>query len=268
MLIDSFIFGGEIDMLEFRMKLLWDHVDKFVIVEADKSHSGKPKAFHFSTYKPDFSWAADKIVYMPIEVDVFDLNLDAPRPSEFDFEHYSWKIENRQRSAIIDACKYFSDSDILMLSDADEIPSHMAMEFRKKNNLVYPMACDQMIIPYSLNYHRPDIGWRGTVMCDLGYARSVGTQALRNMRQEFSPLPGGGWHLTYFGGVDQVKLKIQSYAHQENNREEFIDEGKIHSAILSGGSLFNESSNNIRIDPHTFFPSYFLEHAPRKWMEK
>lgn len=264
MIIDSFIFHNESDMLEFRLKLLWDVVDKFVIIEADRAFSGKIKPFNFITDKHRFDWAKEKIVYMPINVDVFDLNLDAPPPEKWDDDHFSWRIENRQRTAIIDACKYFSNTDILMVSDCDEIPSAQAVEFRKNNNLMYPMTCDQFIIPYKLNYMRPDMGWRGTVMCDLSYARQVGTQTLRNERQRYSPFPKGGWHLSYFGGADMIRNKIECFAHQEINRDEFKDIDHINDCIKWGKSLLKEDVSLDIIDA-SFYPQYFLDKVPKEW---
>jgi len=249
MIIDSFIFNDELEMLSFRLKYLWDVVDKFVIVEADNTFSGKEKSFNFSN--GDFKWAMDKIVYFPIRIDT-DAN--------------PWVVEHRQRRAIIDACHGFSDIDILMLSDIDEIPSTQAVEFRRDNALLYPLTCDQLVIPYKLDFCREDIGWRGTIMCDLGYAREMGTQTLRNMRQQFSPFPQGGWHLTYFGGLEQIVSKVKSYSHQENNKEEFLEGGHISKCIETGSSLFKENAATgmTRVDK-SFYPTNFIDKAPEGW---
>ena len=41
----------------------------------------------------------------------------------------SWKIENLQRNYIQDACKEFSQEDIILISDLDEIPSINKIKF-------------------------------------------------------------------------------------------------------------------------------------------
>ena len=44
MLIDSFLFFNETELVELRNKYLNKIVDQFVIVEADITHQGKKKA--------------------------------------------------------------------------------------------------------------------------------------------------------------------------------------------------------------------------------
>ena len=43
MIIDSFLFNDEKELLELRLKVLYDYVDKFVIVECDHTFNGESK---------------------------------------------------------------------------------------------------------------------------------------------------------------------------------------------------------------------------------
>ena len=47
MLIDSFLFFNETELVELRIKYLNNIVDYFVIVEADITHQGKKKDWNF-----------------------------------------------------------------------------------------------------------------------------------------------------------------------------------------------------------------------------
>ena len=47
MIYDCFNFFNELDLLEIRFYTLYEVVDKFVIVESNKTHSGIPKDFNF-----------------------------------------------------------------------------------------------------------------------------------------------------------------------------------------------------------------------------
>lgn len=265
MLIDATMINDELDILEFRLKYLYDHVDCFVVVEADRTHSGEKKKLNFFNNKERFDWAKDKIIYHPIEIDVTGLDFSY-KPTEFDFEAPQWKVENQQRNAIIEACKDFSDDDILMLSDCDEIPSIESVEFRKKHNIQNPMACDQRIVPFFLNYVRDDIGWRGTIMANLGYARKMTTQGMRNKRIHYSPFPCGGYHLTYFGGAEQIRKKIQSFAHQELNKEEYLDIDRIDNLTRIGTGIFpDDDGQPLRKVDKSFYPVEFLKHALESW---
>ena len=51
MLIDSFLFFQEYDLLEIRLKYLYDHVDLFVIVESGQSYNGVKKKFNFDFHE-------------------------------------------------------------------------------------------------------------------------------------------------------------------------------------------------------------------------
>ena len=47
MLIDSFLFFNEAELVELRIKYLNNLVDYFVVVEADITHQGKKKGWNF-----------------------------------------------------------------------------------------------------------------------------------------------------------------------------------------------------------------------------
>ena len=53
-IFDCFIFNHEIELLEIRLNILNDYVDKFVITEGDMTFSGFPKESHFLNNKKDF----------------------------------------------------------------------------------------------------------------------------------------------------------------------------------------------------------------------
>ena len=46
-IFDCFIFFNEFDLLEIRLTELYDHVDYFVMAEANTTHTGNPKPFYF-----------------------------------------------------------------------------------------------------------------------------------------------------------------------------------------------------------------------------
>ena len=63
---DCCIFFNEIDLLQIRLKELYDYVDHFVIVEAEETHRGVPKPLHFPANQHLFAKYLDKIIYVPI----------------------------------------------------------------------------------------------------------------------------------------------------------------------------------------------------------
>ena len=59
---DCFNFFNELDILELRLNTLYDHVDFFVIVESDVTHSGESKKFFYEENIERFSKFSDKIL--------------------------------------------------------------------------------------------------------------------------------------------------------------------------------------------------------------
>ena len=48
MIIDAFTFFNEKELVELRVKYLSDVVDRFLIIEADVTHTGKKKTLELS----------------------------------------------------------------------------------------------------------------------------------------------------------------------------------------------------------------------------
>ena len=108
---DCFTFYNEFELLELRLKSLWDIVDYFVIVEADKNHTNKPKPFYFAERKDEFKEFLPKIRNIQLNVDI-------------DYKGVGdWSIENGQRNGILYGLSDAAPDDLIFISDADEIPA-------------------------------------------------------------------------------------------------------------------------------------------------
>jgi beta-1,4-mannosyl-glycoprotein beta-1,4-N-acetylglucosaminyltransferase len=264
MLIDACIINDELDMLEFRLKYLYDYVDWFIIIEADITHSGKPKALNFLENKDRFKWAMDKIIYHAVKINTEGLDFSY-KPKEFDFDAPQWRVENHQRNAIMAASKDFSDDDIIMISDCDEIPTRQNVEWRRNHKVENPYALDQRIVAFYLNYTRDDIGWRGTIISTMKQMRNHTPQGLRNLRMRLYPMPYGGYHFTYFGGAEQIRKKIQSFAHQENNKEEYLDLKRIEELTKNGKGIFPDNGQPLKKVGAEFYPTDMIKLFPSEW---
>ena len=262
MVIDAFIFYQEFEMLDFRLKLLYPHVDKFVIVEADKTFSGLDKPFYYEQNKERYAWASDKIVYFKLCCDISTLKLTTA-PTEFQPNHDCWQIEYAQRNAIVPACKDLADDALLIMGDVDEIPSLEAIEWARQNGGQLPAVGLQHFFYYDLRHLRDD-GWLGSIFSTLRYARSVGTQELRNHRNVITRISNAGWHLSYFADADAIVKKIEAFSHQELNIPAFKDRDYINRCRSDGADLFKRGTKTTRVAPE-FFPSYFKDTAPQHW---
>lgn len=110
---DSFIFFNELDLLQIRLSVLAPHVDRFVLVEATHSFQGQTKPLYFEKNRQRFAPFLDKIEH--VVVDNFP---DAASP---------WDREHFQRDAILRGLASCADDDLVIISDADEIPRPQAI---------------------------------------------------------------------------------------------------------------------------------------------
>ncbi len=117
-IIDTFIFFNETDILDLRLSLLHDHVDKFVIIESKKTFTNKDKELNFYKQKEKYKKYLNKIVY--IVCDSFPTDLTAP---ESRFNTPEFKRELYQRDFCIPKLKMLglNDHDIVLVGDVDEI---------------------------------------------------------------------------------------------------------------------------------------------------
>lgn len=136
---DCFNFFNELDILEIRLNILYEHVDYFVIVESSVTHSGESKPFYFEDNKERFSKFLDKIISYKIYDTPFDfVNLPETNNVELNNVFNSIKVQtnrfNRnyqqdygrdffQKESVRRALINCNDEDIIIISDADEIPN-------------------------------------------------------------------------------------------------------------------------------------------------
>lgn len=214
MIYDCFTLRDELDLLELRLDILDDVVDKFVISEANYTHKGYTKPYHFLENRERFSKWADKIIYLPVDFEdtITDRGINFHRKNEIKQEQ--WLLENQQRDAILYGLEECNDDDIVFVGDLDEIPN--LQNFPDKINgavsfvqtFYYYYADNKSIGP-------KDEYWVGTVAANYKFLKSVSPQYLRDNRWSFTPFYNGGWHWSYFGGENVVIKKIESIVEAE-----------------------------------------------------
>ena len=232
MLYDCFQFFNELDILEIRLEELYSVVDKFVICEATKTFSGKPKELRFLNNKERYSKYLDKIKYV-----VYDDFSSYNNPWQYSD---NWRSECEQRRHLISGINlsHLSDNDMVMLSDVDEIPTRNLMQKLKidfyKNRVNYdqPLTiCSQLYYGKITNkVIEPDefLNWRGNVIINGKLLKEIPDfQYFRHYKDTFRNIRDtGSWHFSYAGTAEQVIYKIQSYSHSENDIPDIIDNVK------------------------------------------
>lgn len=202
MVVDCFTFFNELDLLEIRLEELDDVVDYFVLVEAGKTQSLLDKPFYFEENKDRYAKFLDKIVHVKVE-DYPDNRTDL------------WQMENHQRNCILRGLAQLSldDSDIIMISDLDEIPRKSTINSIKERYLIDEigaMSFVQDFYAYFLNLKCINQHWVGTVAASYSIVQSEKPQGLRRMKDFLARIPDAGWHFSWLGGAEAVWKKANS----------------------------------------------------------
>ena len=254
-IIDCFTFFNELDLLEFRLKLLDAHVDHFVIAESNLTHSGKPKPRYFQENKKRFGPWLHKITYLPVNQSSEGLDFTKPETS-YNPQSAAWKLENEQRNALSAAATLASDDDLVLTSDLDEIPNPFVL---KKADLTKgPVALSMLFHYYFFNCQ--NVGgerwWNGSILCTGKQFAQISPQQLRDNRNVYRSIPKSGWHFSYLGGLEKIKYKIQSFAHTEFNKEEFLSDANIIKAMEEGRDIFNRPDTTYRFFSPYYYPGW------------
>lgn len=232
--IDCFVFYNELDMLAYRLNVLEEHVDWFVLVEATRSFAGNEKLLHYKEqkYSPRFHRFREKIIHIVVD--------DAP-------DGTSWDREWHQRNCIDRGLWLLqtglSADDLILISDVDEIPDPAVIrQLRTKQH--------DTRRAYTLlqHFYYWDVEHLVSEECAAAkavrwdaYQHTFGRkpQLVREDREHLvEQIPRAGWHLSYFGDDRFVSNKIRNFAHQELNLPEHTDEATLAARRAAGQDVF------------------------------
>jgi hypothetical protein len=218
--VDCFPYFNEKELLELRINLLYDKVDKFIICDANKTHKGDPKPFTCIDTLKELDLLRDKI--QVIEVDL---------PS-YEQEKDPWIRERMQRDALSD---YIENDDICIISDCDEIINPNLVDYyvsivqKYPNNILrIPLAflngrADLRV--YNLN-DEPAL-WNVAYFCTKMHLadytpsqiRESYALSLNNIKYsdifitENGIIEDAGWHFSWMGDEKRLKTKSKSFLH-------------------------------------------------------
>lgn len=252
-LIDCFTFYNELDLLTYRLNILNSVVDYFVIVESTHTHTGKPKPLFFNENKHLFANFIDKIVHIVVD----DLPYQSTNANISRNE--VWKNENFQRNAISRGFRYInnlSESDLIIISDLDEIPDPLTLNNIQNGNIKVDInALEMDLYYYNLNTRFKEKWYHAKILsCKKYNELRISCNDIR-----FYSCPNilnGGWHLSYFGDSQFIQNKIQNFSHQEFNNTKFTDLDKIEKRIQNNKDLFDRNVNieTIKMEDNSYLP--------------
>ena len=229
-MIDSFGFFNELSTLNMRLHELNDFVDYFVLVESTVTFAGKPKPLFYKENEDRFKAFRDKIIHVVIN--------DMPESND------PWDRENHQRTCLKKAVSLVPDicaTDIILVSDLDEIPNPKYLSRALfDDDKIY--VFNQRFFYYDFSCENVN-GWPGSMSFPYHIFMDADLNRLRKPRvrkkdKRVNYLPfkmsredHGGWHCSYFGGVDRLIDKLEAYAHQQYNSPKYKDRKGIEARI-------------------------------------
>jgi len=248
-IIDSFIFYNELDLLSYRLNILANIVDYFVIVESTHTFSGSEKKLYYNENKHLFDHLKNKIIHIIVD--------DMPYTYLHSGKH--WDNEKFQRNAISRGLSNIDikDNDIITISDLDEIPDPNTLNKIKSGDIPVDInALNMDLYYYNLNT-KCNGNWISAKIIQYSKYKEL-KYTCDQIRSFCCPqIEKGGWHLSYFGDSKFIKNKIESFSHQEYNNDNYTNETKINKHITGATDLFGRPSeplNKIDISQNTYLP--------------
>ena len=281
-IVDAFMFYNELELLNYRLNLLNNVVDYFVLVESTRTFRGNEKPLFYACNKHLFEKFAHKIIHVVV-TDLKPFLEMKNTKSEKDLNSYPnefWKNENHQRNGIDIGIQQLNleKEDYIIVSDCDEIPDTIALR-----NLKYSekykfqiLALAQEMYYYNLESKLRNVEdvlnndyWCYAKIMTYEYYVNVLHQMPNNCRFQ-EAIDGvvlmGGWHLSYFGDAKKIRNKMAEFPHQELNTTENKNElrliecvhaHKIHYHKQHDGNEKIMYIQNIPITENTHLPPLY-----------
>ncbi len=272
---DSFIFFNELDLLELRLNILNDVVDYFVLTESPFTVSGNEKPLYYQENKDRFGKFNDKIIHNVTEDipnDFSDYLVKKPFHTDYNSTddsgiryidlpiRFQRAVYNRECSAYGLVKAGANDDDLVMTSDADEIINPYVIEDLDWFDSSHNYVSLQRAFYFKLNYLYEE-NWKGTRLCTFKHLKTTTVDRLRTNWRSAYQIENAGWHFSFLGDADNVRLKLASYEHTENNINSNTDnmEQRIEEGLDPIGR-----SNRLQVVPiDDSYPEYLINNQEK-----
>jgi len=254
MIVDTFTFFNDFDLLDLRLEYLYPHVDYFIICECNLSYAGKPKPMYFKENMDRYSKYLDKVRYAPYTLST-------------EIRYDPWFIEMQQRNHIAMCLPDLPLDAVIMISDCDEIPNIDFFPQIKKSlvedkKIIVHMNYD--LLQYNLQNKYTSSWWHPSAGKTIDVWR-FGVNSYRTflsdiLVNERDFIFNAGWHLSYFLSPEKIIEKLQNTSHTEYNTEFWTDKQRIEQCIKDRKILCTEFGDSELVHvPKEAYPDHFLK---------
>lgn len=271
MIYDCFNFYNEIDILELRLNILYPHVDRFVIVESSVTHSGHEKPFFFEKFQERFSKFEDKIINFKVH-DTPDDFVNLPVTDEIALQEVFCYIKSQtnrfdkknqpdygrdffQKESVRRVLVNCNDEDVIIFSDADEIPNPHTLKTLDLSKGMYRLNQDTYYYYLNVLKQRDWCGSRVALYRDI---KNLSLNELRGDDRLTTEVKDGGWHFSFMGGEMMVKNKLLTYSARDLVNRAVIDNVS-NNMNLNIDPFFRSKLETVEID--STFPEYLADNV-------
>ena len=269
-IIDCFLFYNELDMLEFRLTELNEHVDYFIILDSDFDFAGNKKDSMFELNKNRFDSWKEKIIRIDcpeLTIELFNQINTEKYPQ---YKNLSTDIINKDIIIFYMMIKLIETlpqleldfEDIIMFSDIDEIPDFTTLDLIGDYLLFNSIILRQKRFFWTTKYIDKDLSFgtschqytkisRNPLVLDHFY------KLKSNKKFSNNTFLDSGWHFSHFEDLGNLHKKLELI----NNREYSLKDLKLkmnnltpikHPDLRDEYSLMNYEGNlpkNVHLLP-------------------
>jgi beta-1,4-mannosyl-glycoprotein beta-1,4-N-acetylglucosaminyltransferase len=236
-IIDCFLFYNELDMLTYRLNVLNDVVDYFIIVESTHTFAGHPKELFYKNNQPMFGKFNSKIIHVIVD--------DFPHIfPDIDYnKKEQWMNEKFQRNCGIRGLSQLSglhEKDMLIVADIDEVPDPRIISIIKEKKHNIEVASLEMHFYYYNLHTKIKTNWYHAKIISIGKLKKheYSIEDIRFLNCKY--IRNCGWHLSYFGDVSFIQNKLHNFSHQEFNTVAITNGDVIRDKISTRTNLFDD----------------------------
>lgn len=253
--IDCFPFFDEFLILDVRFKELYDVVDKFIVVESAETFTGIPKPFLLSECLHErYPQYADKVEIIQVSEKFYE--------DQWDREFYQKNHICKENISHLN----LDDNDIVLFSDADEIPKRSFILSLIENNVFELRAgIGGKTYYYKFNAVTTEVSHRPRFSSYKHFTNFFDGR----LDESVYVYPDSGWHFSFIKKPEDIRKKIEAFSHQEFNQEHITDVSNIKQKINNLSDLFSRPSFHISTEQiDDSFPEYIKENLEqlKEWI--
>lgn len=227
MIYSCSMFFSEFQLLDLKIAEQMDHIGKMIIVEAERTHSNKPKDVLLHKHP---SYKHSKLERLLVKAKEFQ-----PIPSYN--EAYQRDVAMRN--------KKINDDDIIISCDIDEIiPAHDFPEIIDKIRKFEYVRFGMQLYYYKINLLMGT--WRSPIGVTGKFFKESG-KTLTQLRhaKKGRVIQTQGKHFSYLLNPKDIETKLQSFVHCKMGKN--IDLKHIKKKVASGEDLFKRGDRKGKV---------------------